>query len=61
MGRRCFRYISYQARGSPGGGGGVSTDQYKVYQEWSIIRIAVVEGGYHIGEMCCAVPTCAND
>ena len=40
---------------------GLSTDLYKVYQDGSINRIAVVEGRYHIGEICCAVPTCADD
>ena len=44
-----------------GGGGGLSTDLYKVYEDESINRIDVVEGGYHIGNICCAVPTCAND
>ena len=42
-------------------GGGVSIDLYKVYQDGSINRIAVVEGGYHISEICWAVPTCADD
>ena len=38
-------------------GGGLSTDIYKVYQYGNINRIAIVEGGYHIGYICCAVPT----
>ena len=43
------------------GGGGLSTDLYKVYQDGSINQIAIVEGVYHIGEICCAIPTCADD
>ena len=42
-------------------GGGLSTDLYNVYQDESINGNAVVEGGYHIGKICCAVLTCADD
>ena len=42
-------------------GGRLSTGLYKVYQDGSINQIADVEGGYHIGDICCAVPTCADD
>ena len=42
-------------------GGVLSTDLYKVYNNGSLDRLAVTKGGFHIGEICCAAPTCADD
>ena len=42
-------------------GGILSTDLYKVYLDGCLRRLAEVRGGYHIGEICCAAPTCADD
>ena len=42
-------------------GGVLSTDLYKVYNNGSLDRLAVTKGGFHIGEICCVAPTCADD
>ena len=42
-------------------GGVLSTDLYKVYNNRSLDRLAITRGGFRIGEICCAAPTCADD
>ena len=39
----------------------MSTEMYKVYLDGCLRRLAEVKGCYHIGEICCAAPTCADD
>ena len=39
----------------------LSTESYKVYLGGCLRRLAEVKGGYHVGEICCAAPTCAVD
>lgn len=42
-------------------GGILSTELYKVYIDGCLRRLAEVKGCYHIGEVCCAAATCADD
>ena len=42
-------------------GGILSTEMYKVYLYGCLRRLAEVKGGYHVSEICCAAPTCADD
>ena len=42
-------------------GGILSTELYKVYLDGCLRRLAEVKGGFRIGEICCAAPTCADD
>ena len=42
-------------------GGILSTELYKVYLDGCLTRLAEVKGGFRIGEICCAAPTCADD
>ena len=38
----------------------LSIDLYKVFNG-SLDRLVVTKGGFNIGEICCAAPTCADD
>ena len=42
-------------------GGTLSTELYKVYLDGCLRRFTEVKGGYHIGEICCAAPICAEN
>ena len=42
-------------------GGIQSMDLYKLYSKGQLDRIEEIRTGFHIGEICCAAPTAADD
>ena len=39
----------------------LSTDLYKIYHNDSLDRLIVTKGRFHINEICCDTPICADD